>query len=351
MTTLPSPTARIPADDQSPRREPDEQDPSHGTGCGECDHERDRRDHGQDGSVAEDDLEVDRDLEERRGLGVGDDEPDEQRDRHGPTLDPRGGLARATSPAFDGQAGADQEQPDDDERDAGAIRSLDLEPDQAGRDDDDAERPDGGDDDGVPLRRSGRWQVAPVPPGVDERDDGRGGRSGERRGARPGRPEQGQQDRAGGAGGAIRAIREPDGGGAVHALERRRDPRQGDRQDDARGTDVEEPSSHEQGAIGEEETADAGHDQRPERDEHDPSPSVGVAEHAADKKHPRGHDRCGQQQRLDLGPLPNRRLHRGEARREDPRRQTGRQESQRRSDQRLHRAWFAIEVGQERRER
>ena len=41
----------------------------------------------EDRAVAEGDLEVDRHLDQRRGLGVGDDEPDEEGDRDRPTMD------------------------------------------------------------------------------------------------------------------------------------------------------------------------------------------------------------------------------------------------------------------------
>ena len=79
-----------PGDDQRPRPEPGQQDAGDRAGGRQRDHERDRRDHGQDRPVGENELEVERDLEERRGLGVGDDEPDEQGDRDRTTLDLEG---------------------------------------------------------------------------------------------------------------------------------------------------------------------------------------------------------------------------------------------------------------------
>ena len=143
--------------------------PGDGTGSGQRDHERDGRDHRQDRPVAEDELEVERHLEERSRLGVGDDEPDEQRDRDRATLDPEHDLTRAPPPSLDEEASHDEGRPDEDEGDSCGVRALPLEADQPGGDDHDPECPDGGDDDLRTMRRVRLWAGHPSVAGCRRR--------------------------------------------------------------------------------------------------------------------------------------------------------------------------------------
>ena len=85
---MPTPTAATPQTTIGPRLEATDEDAGDRAGHDERHHERDRRRDREDRPVAEGELEVDRQLDQRRGLGIADDEADEQGDRDRPAIDP-----------------------------------------------------------------------------------------------------------------------------------------------------------------------------------------------------------------------------------------------------------------------
>ena len=142
---LPSPTASDPADDSVRGGKRTSRIPATGPATARATMNGIVAIDREDRPVAEDELEVDRQLEERRGLRVAEDESDEQGDATGRRWTPSDGLAAAARTPLEDRPARDQDDTREHEVESQRIGALARNPMMPAGEQDDPERPDGGD--------------------------------------------------------------------------------------------------------------------------------------------------------------------------------------------------------------